>query len=171
VTATISTPHLTLRPLTKATPRQVNWLRDPDVVKYSEQRHRDHSLSSQLKYIGTFGARSCIWGIHHLASGEHIGNISATHDEPNNVFDVGILLGETRFWGQGFGFEAWKHACDWLLDQNLGKARKLEAGCMKSNEAMMKIIRKSGFGWEGSRGNHFAIEGGTVSMELFGKSR
>lgn len=171
MTPSISTASLTLRPLTKATARNIAWLRDPDVVRYSEQRHREHRLISQLNYIRSFGGNSHLWGIHHVESGEHIGNISAVHDEPNNVSDVSVLIGETKFWGKGLGNEAWCRVCSWLLDKDGGGIRKLEAGCARSNEAMLKIIRGSEFTQEGERLNHFLMDGGPISAVLFGRMR
>lgn len=171
MTPTISCARLTLRPLTKATSRNLVWLRDPDVVRYSQQRHREHTLSSQLRYITSFSGKSHIWGIYLAESGNHIGNLSATHDDPNNVSDVGIMIGEAAFWGKGYATEAWKAACGWLLDKDGGDVRKLSAGCARSNEAMLKIIRDSGFKQEGELLNHLLIDGAPVSALLFGRSR
>lgn len=169
MTPSIPTNRLSLRPLTKASARQVGWLRDPDVVRFSEQRHRDHDLSSQLDYIRSFGGSSHIWAIFEIESGEHIGNISARHDAPNNVADVGIMIGDTRFWRKSFGHEAWNGACAWLLSPIGGKVRKLEAGCMKSNVPMTSILVASGFKLEGERYNHFLAPGPT-GLLFYGRS-
>lgn len=166
---TIATQRLVLRPLTKASPRQVAWLRDPDVVRFSEQRHREHTLSSQLRYVNSFAGRSRIWAIARIDDGEHIGNLSAMVDEPNNVAEIGILIGEKAAWGKRFGIEAWIGACDWLLDPNGGGLRKLEAGCMRANGAMMSILMKSRFNQEGERANHFLLKGSPTGMVLFGR--
>lgn len=171
MTPTISTSRLTLRPLIKASMSQVAWLRDPDVVRYSEQRHREHTLSSQLRYVGSFAGKSHLWAIVVVETGDHIGNLSAKHDEPNNVSDVGIMIGETTMWGNGYASESWRAACDWLLDKNCGGVRKLEAGCMRDNEAMLRIIRGSGFKQEGERLNHFLRDGSPISAVLFGRMR
>jgi ribosomal-protein-alanine N-acetyltransferase len=171
ITPTISTNRLTLRPLTKATSRNIAWLRDRDVVRYSQQRHRDHTLSSQVRYINSFVGRSHLWGIYLAESGNHIGNISAANDEPNNVSDIGIMIGETAFWGKGYAREAWTAACGWLLDKDYGGVRKLEAGCSRNNVAMMKIIQGSGFKQEGELLNHLLIDNAPVSAVLFGRMR
>ena len=34
--------------------KNVEWLNDPEVVRYSEQRHKSHSLGSCRKYMETF---------------------------------------------------------------------------------------------------------------------
>lgn len=171
MTPTISTSRLTLRALTRVSSRNVAWMRDKDVVKYSEQRHQQHTLSTQLRYINTFTGRSCLWSIHEINSGDHIGNLSAEHDVNNDVTDIGILIGETKWWSHGFGKEAWVAACAWLLDPGCGNMRKLEAGCARSNKAMMKIIEGSGFKQEGERLNHFKLDDGISGMVLFGKMR
>lgn len=167
MTPTLSTERLHLRQLTKATPDQVRWLNDPEVMRYSEQRHRQHSQYSQMSYINSFKDGSHIWAIRRVDTGAHIGNITATYDPHNRVADIGILIGETQHWGQGFGAEAWGIVCNWLL--NDGKVRKLEAGCMRDNAAMMKIIVKSKFQHEGDRANHFLLGGHPVSAALFGR--
>lgn len=171
MTPTLSTVRLTLRPLKKPTTRNLAWLRDPEVMRFSEQRHREHTLSSQLRYVESFQGRSHLCAMTVAESSEHIGNISAVHDEPNNVSDVSILIGETSFWGKGFGGEAWNAVCGWLLDKDRGGVRKLEAGCMRSNEAMAKIIKNSRFIQEGERLNHFLLDGAPVSALLFGRPR
>jgi len=165
----LSTKRLSLRPLKKATPRQVQWLNDPMVTRYSEQRHHRHSLHSQLNYVTSFPGM--LWGIHLVDTGEHIGNIGAMHDSPNNVADVGLMIGDQSCWGKGFGFEAWDAACTWLLSRDGGAIRKLEAGCMKVNEPMLRIIKKSRFVLEGERVNHFLVNGAPVTAVLFGRTQ
>lgn len=171
MTPTLSTGRLTLRALTKASARQVGWLQDHDVTRHSEQRLKEHSLHSQQRYIASFTGRSHIWGLYLVESGNHIGNLTASYDEQNNIADIGIMIGETSFWGRGYGFEAWLTACNWLLDRDGGNIRKLEAGCMRSNEAMAKIIRRAGFKQEGERLNHFLVAGAPISALLFGRHR
>jgi ribosomal-protein-alanine N-acetyltransferase len=168
---TIPTARLSLRPLTRPTSRNLGWLRNRDVVRFSEQRHREHTLSTQMKYITSFVGKSKIWSIHLVESGNHIGNVSAVHDAPNDVADIGIMIGETDFWGRGYAGEAWKAACSWLLDRDGGGIRKLEAGCARSNTAMLKIIQSSGFKQEGERLNHLLLDGAPTSVVLFGRMR
>jgi ribosomal-protein-alanine N-acetyltransferase len=168
---TIATARTILRQITKPTQRNLVWLKDPEVVRYSQQRHQFHTLSSQLRYVNSFAGGSKLWGIYFLETGEHIGNVSATHDEPNNVCDVGIMIGETKYWGKGLGREAWKAACDWLISKDGGSMRKLEAGCMRPNDAMRRIILNSGFKQEGELLNHFLLDGAPVSGLLFGRMK
>lgn len=171
MTPTISTARMVLRPLKKPSTKAIGWLRDPDVVRFSEQRHAAHTLSSQLRYVNSFTEGSHLWAIWLVASGEHIGNLSATHDGPNNVADIGVMIGEKKYWGKGLAGEAWREACLWLLNKDGGKVRKLEAGCMKSNLPMVRIIERSAFRLEGERLNHFLVDGNPISAVLYGRAR
>lgn len=171
MTPTISTARLTLRHLKVASRDNLAWLRDPEVTKYSNQRHEAHTVSTQLRYVTSFVGRSHLWGIYLIETGQHVGNISAVHDEPNNIANVGIMIGEPKCWGTGIGKEAWQPVCAWLLDEHCGGMRKIEAGCMKNNLAMVKIIRGSGFKQEGEVLNHFLFGGNPISMMLYGRMR
>lgn len=171
MTPTLSTPNLMLRPLLKTSQRQVDWLRDPIIMQYSEQRHRTHTLNSQLRFIQELPIGSHIWAIRLLATDEHIGNICARADVANNICDLGILIGERGCWSKGFGSEAWKEATSWLLNKEGGDFRKVEAGCMAVNKPMRRILFHAGYEPEGERKNHFLWNGQTVGCLYFGKFR
>ncbi len=172
MTPTITTRSLVLRPLVKATQRNVDWLRDPVVVEYSEQRHRVHTLTTCLSYINSLKPYGHIWGIWTARNDQHIGNIVADVDQPNNVADVSILIGNQEYWGKGLGTEAWATACNWLLDKDCGGLRKLEAGCMAVNVAMRRVLDRSKFEYEGERKNHFIYKPGQpVGAVYYGRFR
>jgi RimJ/RimL family protein N-acetyltransferase len=171
MTPTLNTERLVLRPLTKATQRQVDWLRDPQVVAFSEQRHAHHSLSSQLTYIRSRPPGSHLWAIEHVADGAHIGNISADADEPNHIADLGVMIGDREQWGKGFATEAFKAASAWLLDKDAGGFRKLECGFMAANHAMRKVAERSGFTFEGERRAHFMLGNELTAAVYYGRFR
>jgi RimJ/RimL family protein N-acetyltransferase len=138
------------------------WLNDPEIVRYSEQRHRQHDWESQLQYIlnhpGVFRE------IH--AGDRFIGTISAYIDRPNGVADVGILIGDKSVWGHGYGTKAWTMFCDALFKNGI---RKVEAGAMNLNSRMIGIFRRSGMHFEAYRENHFLLDGEPVHMVMWGK--
>lgn len=171
MTPTLSTERLTLTRLTVATKYHVEWLNDPVVVQYSEQRHVKHDLVSCQDYINSFrGQKDHIWSVTTIKTGLHIGNITAVHDVPNNVSDVGILLGERDCWHQGYGTEAWKAVCEFLLGEKDG-CRKIEAGCMADNTAMLRIFNHTGMKCEGERKNHFLLNGRPVNLMQYARFR
>jgi len=157
----LTTDRLTLRPFdtnVHLTERYVAWLNDPDVVRYSEQRHRTHSLESCRAFVAGFNnGPSRLWAIERTADGLHIGNIHADIDSANRLADVAVLLGAREVWGQGYGLEAWNAVLDWLLGS--GGIRKAVAGCMQSNAAMVRIMAHSGMVPDGTRSAHYLLNG------------
>ncbi len=138
--------------------RYVGWLNDPDVVRYSEQRHKVHTLESCAAFVGSFNdSPSHLWAIVQKSDGIHIGNIHADIDLHNRIADVAILIGAREIWGQGYGLEAWNSVLDWLQSQ--GRIRKIVAGCMRSNAAMYSIMIKSGMTDDGQRQKHYLLDG------------
>jgi ribosomal-protein-alanine N-acetyltransferase len=162
-TPRIATDRLTLEPFAPnmVSERYVSWLNDPDVVRYSEQRHRRHTHETCLAFVqGIDHERAHMWAI---SNGRHIGNITAHRDVPNRTADVGILLGERDEWGKGYGYEAWTAVCNWLLASG---ARMVTAGTMEANRAMVRIFQRSGMTIEAIRPGYFLLDGEPTGMVL-----
>ncbi len=142
----------------------VEWLNDPEVVRYSEQRFRRHTLESCRAYWSSFeGTPHHFWALTERGGGaRHIGNMNAWVDESNGVADVGILLGEKSLWGRGYGLEAWSAVCSWLL-QGAGM-RKVTAGTLEVNTGMLRIMEKAGMVDDGIRRKQVVWEGRAVDM-------
>lgn len=132
--------------------KQVSWLNDKDLMKYSEQRHRHHTVISQWEYIDSFIPPSEFRIIS--AGGEMVGTITAHVDKHNKVADMGILIGDKQ--GQGYGTEAWTALMEHLFGAGI---RKIEAGCVDQNQAMIRVFEHSGMYREGCRMNHFILSG------------
>lgn len=149
------------------TARYVGWLNDPEVVRYSELRHRAHTVESCQEYFRSFvGSPHYYWAITVRDTGsEHIGNITAHVDPPNRVADIGILIGDKRTWGRGYGTEAWCTVCAWLLES--AGLRKLTAGAMASNEGMVSVMQRAGMIEEGRRRRQFLLEGRPMDLVYY----
>jgi len=161
---TLSTERLLLVPFgaTHLNDRYVSWLNDPDVVQFSEQRHRSHDLSSCEAFVRSFDhGPNHLWAIEEQKSGRHIGNITTACDVPNKIADIQILLGERDIWGYGYGAEAWQAVMDYLFNSGF---RKVTAGTMAVNHGMLKIMSKCGMQVEGRRADHFIFEGRSVDL-------
>lgn len=141
----------------------VNWLNDKEVVKYSEQRFKHHSLDSCREYWRSFiGSPNYFWAIVLKDGNKHIGNINAYVDVINNIADIGILIGAKEMWGKGYGIEAWNAVCKFLFDSI--KVRKITAGTISTNKAMLGIMRKAGMVDDGRRIRHVLFEGSEVDV-------
>lgn len=161
----IPTPRLILTPFSREhlTPRYVSWLNDPETTRYSEQRHRKHTLESCEAYWRSFeGTPHNFWAIVRTSgAGDHVGNLSAHLDPRHSVADLGILLAK-EVWGEGLGTEAWIAACDHLL--RVRRVRKVTAGAIEPNEGMLGIMRKAGMTEDGRRIRQHVWEGREVDV-------
>jgi len=168
VTPTLSTQDLVLKELRRATRRQVEMVSDLQTVQMSELRHSKHTLASCQKYLDGVGrAGGHVWTINLVSTGEHIGNVTAYVDVPNEVAEMSILIAKD-FWRRGYGLQAWQAVSDWLL-QTRGGVRKIEAGAMAINEGIIQILRKCRFQLEGERRSHFLLDGLPVGLLHFGR--
>ena len=173
---TIETERLRIIPFSEQhlTARYVGWLNDPDVVRYSDQRFRKHTVASCSEYWQSFaGAPNYFWAIvAREPELGHIGTMNAYVDTIHSVADLGILIGERRVWGRGYGSEAWVGVCDYLLDE--GGIRKVTAGTLSVNTAMLGVMRRAGMVEDGRRRRHSLFEGREVDaihVALFRKDR
>jgi RimJ/RimL family protein N-acetyltransferase len=171
--AVLNTDRLTLHPFDTArhlTAQYVAWLNDPDVVRYSEQRHKTHTLESCRAFAEGFDqGPSRLWAIERRDDDTHIGNIHADIDANNALADVAILIGNRYAWGHGFGLEAWNAVLDWLIQE--AEIRKVVAGCMISNIAMVRIMQKSGMTTDGERKAHYLLDGQPEDVVFCAKFR
>lgn len=149
----------------------VGWLNDDEITKYSEQRHRKHTVRSQMSYMRRAAIHdglvpTGLWGIWRKDVVGIIGSITACWDKPNDVANIGIMIGDKENMGKGYGYEAWATLCDNLL------VRKIEAGCMAINRPMMSICSKYGMMEEGRQEDHFIVgENETCDLVHWGKIR
>lgn len=146
----------------------VSWLNDPDIVRYSRQRHRTHTGESNQRYVRAFTkAGNLFWAIEDKTDDfAHIGNITVTIDKIDGVADIGILIGRAQSFGKGHGFAAWIAVMDYLKTRD--EVAKISAGCMDGNRAMVRIMEKSGMIFEARRPAHFAFEGGRADALYYG---
>jgi RimJ/RimL family protein N-acetyltransferase len=163
---TLSRLHLTPFNLDMVSDRYVSWLLDPEVVKYSEQRHRHHSVESCRAFVASIDhVHAHMWAIFHGDS--HVGNITAHRDTPNGTADVGILMGDRSVWGQGFGAETYGAVTEWLLASG---CRMVTGGTMEANKGMTRVFEKCGFSIDGVRPGFFMLDGTPTGMVLASKA-
>lgn len=142
----------------------VGWLNDPEITKYSEQRHTKHTVRSQMSYIRSFNRKTGgLYGIWRMNGVCIIGSITYHLDANNNVANVGIMIGDKENMGNGYGYEAWEALCNHLY------VRKIEAGCMAINRPMMSICSKYGMMEEGRQEDHFIVGDTTCDLVHWGK--
>ena len=167
----LNTERLTLMPFSAEflTQGYVAWLNEPEVVRFSEQRHRSHTVESCRRFAEAFaGGPNHLWAIIEKEQGfGHIGNINTNVDAPNRTADIAILIGDKRAWSQGLGGEAWNAVVNYLLGP--AGMRKVTAGAIAENKAMVAIMRASGMAEEGRRRNQMLLGDRPVDVIITGR--
>ncbi|MFK7941510.1 MAG: GNAT family N-acetyltransferase [Paracoccaceae bacterium] len=145
----------------------VGWLKDASVVRYSEQRHRSHSLESCRAFVDSFAdSPNLLWAIEARDPDlRHIGNITVMRDPRYGLADIAILIGAEGCQGKGYGRRAWGLVLDHLRAQP--DVRKITGGCMAANQAMVRIMEGAGMVPDGVRRAHYLLEGAPVDIVHF----
>ena len=160
--------HVLLEPFSDRylTEDYVGWLNDPSVMRYSEQRHRHHSLDTCEAFVASFDTSPHqLWAIVRADTDEHIGNITATHDLNNHLADIGILIGAKGVQGKGYGRDAWRTVLDYLVARP--DLFKVTGGCMAANTAMVRIMESCGMVGDGYRPAHYLLDGAPVDLLFY----
>lgn len=162
-------PPLRLVPFAKhhLSSAYVGWLNDRTIMRYSEQRHRDHTADSCNAYVTSIAtAGNILWAIEVPDEcARHIGNISVNYDRNNGLADISILIGADGCQGKGYGKIAWGAVLGWLkTDVNL---RKITGGCLAPNTAMKRIMQSTGMLSDGTRPKHYILDGDMVDIVYF----
>lgn len=162
----LETTRLVLEPFPEnlLTDTYVAWLNDPEVVRFSEQRHITHTLASCREFIATFaGTSNGLWAIRDKTRDLcHIGNISTEVDARTGTGDIRILIGDRAAWGSGLGAEAWMAVMAHLFD-DLGLGQ-VTAGTLAGNTGMLKIMEKSGMRETHRRPGPTPVDGRVMEM-------
>ncbi|MDJ0978401.1 MAG: GNAT family N-acetyltransferase [Erythrobacter sp.] len=136
----------------------IAWLNDPEVTRYSNQRFRTHTRASCEAYLASFaGSHNLFLSVRDAASGVAIGTMTAYANPHHGTCDVGIMIGAREVWGGGYGSEAWNLLTDWLVSD--GDVRKLTAGCLAVNAAMIRLMERSGMTCEAVRVGQELLDG------------
>ena len=162
---TLTTDRLLLVPFEARhlTETYVGWLNDKQHMRFSEQRHRDHTIASCRAYVASFErSPNHLWAIEH--DGQHVGNISVSIDANNGVADIGLLVGRDCA-GKGYGGEAWTAVLQWLLAQP--HIRKVTGGCLRPNQGMIAIMEHASMQPDGVRHDHYIVDGEPVDVVYY----
>jgi ribosomal-protein-alanine N-acetyltransferase len=146
----------------------VGWLNDPMVVQFSNQRFFAHTPASCARYLASFdGTGSLFLKIERKGDGASVGTMTAYHSLQHRTVDVGIMVGRRTEWGGGLGQDAWNTLLAWLLDRDC--VRKVTAGTMRCNVAMVRIMERSGMSLEAVRPQQELLNGVPQDLLYFGR--
>ncbi|WP_323015436.1 GNAT family protein [Devosia sp.] len=150
------------------TPAYLSWLNDPEVVRYSNQRFRQHDESSCRAYLASFaGSANLFLSIQRLDDKRPVGTMTCYRSMPHGTADIGIMLGERQCWGQGLGLDAWTTLMGWLALQP--GMRKITGGTLDANIGMRKIMERAGMQLEAVRRAQEILDGEPRDIVLYAK--
>lgn len=164
------TPRLHLRPFEAAdiNATYLDWLNDPDVTRFSNQRFHQHTPESCSDYLASFVVSSnSFLLIEEIGNEQPIGTATVYRNNRHGTADIGLMVGERRCWGQGYGREAWQAVLEALLVEK--GIRKVTGGTARPNQAMVRIMEQSGMELEAVRARHELIEGLPVDLLYYAR--
>lgn len=150
----------------------LKWLRDPEVVR---TLNLPNYLQKQIE-IGELenycnsrisSKKDIFIAIHTAKSDAFIGTCKIAHiDCYAATADIGIMIGNKSYWGQGIGSETIRLLGKFAFEE-MG-LRKLTAGTMGTNLAMIRVFQKMGFILEGTIRQQDKLETQYVDHILLG---
>ncbi len=144
-------------------PAYVGWLNDPEVVRYSNQRFRQHTAETCHQYFASFaGSNNHFLAIVDRGTGQMIGTLTVYRNMQHQTADIGIMVGAPSSWGKGFGLEAFSLVLQWLRTQD--GVRKVTAGTLACNVGMVRIMERAGMPWEATRHGQELVDGQAVDV-------
>ncbi|MEB3353689.1 MAG: GNAT family N-acetyltransferase [Cyanobacteriota bacterium] len=164
------TPRLRLRPFQVAdiNATYLGWLNDPEVTRFSNQRFHQHTAESCAAYLESFaGSSNSFLLITQLQDQRPIGTATVYRNNWHCTADIGLMVGEKRCWGQGYGREAWQVLLEALLSET--GIRKVTGGTARLNQAMVRIMEQSGMDLEAVRVHQELIDGQPVDLLYYAR--
>ncbi len=144
-----------------------SWFEDQDVCRYNSHGKFFKTRSYFKEYLNELSREDrVVWAICHIEDG-HIGNVSLQQISLiNRTAEFAILLGDKRHWCKGVGVLVGRK----LLEHGFNKLNleRIFCGTTANNEGMKRLANAMGMTLEGTRRQHFFLEGSRVDMLEYG---
>ena len=124
----------------------LGWLRDVNNNRFIESARNDYSLEELKLYIHSKNnsAQALLFGIFDFHASKLIGTIKLEPiDLEHKTVWLGILIGDPKNQGKGYGFEALDIACNFC--NSLLKLHRIFLGVSPDNIPAKKLYKKFGF--------------------------
>lgn len=153
-------------------PEYLSWLHDPEVLctmnlpAYLETPVELHELEEYCNRL-IASDKDVFVALHSAKNDEFIGTCKIAYiDWYASTADIGIMIGNRSYWGKGIASEAIYLLCSFAFKKM--NFRKLTAGAMRTNTAMLRVFHKYGFITEGTRRQQDRLEAVYVDHILLG---
>ena len=137
------------------------WINDKQVTQYLKAFPRVYSREAEMKWLERaleLSDKDIIFAILLLPQLEHIGNLGLHKiDMMNRNAELGIMMGEKKYWSQGYGTEAIILLLDYAF--NILGLKEVYLRVYEFNKRAIKCYEKVGFKHVGRLRKH-AFRGG-----------
>jgi len=128
----------------------LRWFKDSLVNRFISQEGKDLNLRKEIRLIKDIrkNKNQIVWSIY-TKDGVHIGSTGLHHIDlkRNKKATWGIVIGEKKYWGQGYGTDALKTILKFSFEKL--KLNRVELSVFPGNTAGFKCYTKCGFKQEG----------------------
>jgi ribosomal-protein-alanine N-acetyltransferase len=141
--------------------RYVGWLNDPEVNRFLEVRFVHQTNETVLAFVRSFygGVEKYMWGIYPNDE-DMVGTATLySVNRDHGTAEIGLLIGETRYWGKGASAEAIQLMANFAFE-TLG-LRRLTGGGYAANQGMTFTFKRLGFRLEGTQRRAYMSDSGT----------
>lgn len=150
--------------------KYLSWLKDKKNLKYSNNKYKTFNYKNLRKYFLSFDNKTNFFFKICTLDNVFIGTLTCYTNKIDNHANIGLLIGDKKYQGQGFGLDAWNSVINYLF--KVKKIRKIFAGTMNCNISMKKIFIKSGMKFEARFKRQEVLDGkyfDTVYYSIFSK--
>ena len=133
----------------------LDWMRDEDIIQFMECREKTYELEDFKDYAKRVAEshNDFLFGIYTSSDNVHIGNIKIGEINQLHKFgNLGLMIGEKKYWGKGYGTEAVKLATENAFHKL--HLNKLIAGIYGNNTGCYKAFLKAGYNKVGRLEKH-----------------
>ena len=125
------------------TDQHIVWLNDPSVMRYSRHYGTLHTKETCSEYLKSFaGTNDLYLVIIDNKEKVSIGSLTVHLNADKSEADVGILIGDIKYWGKGFARDAMLTVIEYL--QKLRKVSRVTCGTRFDNVGMIKVAEGCG---------------------------
>ena len=156
--------------LSDITKSYVKWMNDYEVVKYTEQKFKKHTIANVKKFVKEkiYSPTDFLYGIFINDKKKiHVGNLKiGPINKIHQTAEISYFIGEKRYWKAGIGTQAVKKAIE--ISKKKYKLKKLIAGSYDVNKGSIKVLQKNKFKQEALLKSHVFFENKRIDQIIFG---
>lgn len=147
----------------------MDWFHDDQVTHHMVKGAFPLTPQQQRSYFEQVinSSNNLVLAIVNRSDDVHIGNVGLHGiDWIHRVAELGIIIGESQYWGQGLAAEAIRLICRHGFAQL--QLNRIELGVLETHHAAIRLYEKMGFQREGLKRNHIYKHGQYVNVVLMG---